>query len=282
MKEKVISLKQFGLRLSNASPMALIAGPCVIEDAGQAREIAAELKRIARRMNLPFIFKASYDKANRSSVASFRGPGLVAGLKILAQIREKYDVPVLTDIHCCSEAIPAAQVADILQIPAFLCRQTNLLVAAAKTGLPVNVKKGQFLEPGDMNNIVDKLESAHNRQILLTERGVSFGYHNLIVDMRSIAIMKETGYPVVFDATHSVQLPGGCGNVSGGQKEFVAPLARAATAVGIAALFLEVHPDPLKALSDGANSLALKDLPEFLSMIRKIDTLIKTGNVRRQ
>jgi 2-dehydro-3-deoxyphosphooctonate aldolase (KDO 8-P synthase) len=275
MKNKSCSVTVKDIAFDDASPLVLIAGPCVLEGKEMALETAAELKRIAAGLHMPFIFKASYDKANRSSGKSFRGPGIREGLRLLSQVKAKCGVPVLTDIHAADDAAAAAEVADILQIPAFLCRQTDLLVAAAKTGVVVNVKKGQFLAPEDMGNICDKIASAGNRKILLTERGTSFGYHNLVVDMRSLAIMKETGYPVVFDATHSVQLPGGLGKASGGQREFVAPLAKAAAAVGIAALFIEVHPDPAKALSDGPNSLPLKEVAAFLKDIVKIDHAVK-------
>jgi 2-dehydro-3-deoxyphosphooctonate aldolase (KDO 8-P synthase) len=261
--------------LANTAPLALIAGPCILEGKGMALEIAAELKLVAGRLQVPFIFKASYDKANRSSIRSYRGPGLRDGLQILEQVKAQCGVPVLTDIHDAADAPRAAAVADILQIPAFLCRQTDLLLAAAATGLPVNVKKGQFLAPEDMRNICGKIASAGNARVLLTERGTSFGYHNLVVDMRSLAIMKKTGYPVVFDATHSVQLPGGLGNSSGGQREFVRPLAKAAVAVGIAGVFIEVHPVPAKALSDGPNSIPLKDVAAFLKDIIKIDHAVK-------
>ncbi len=235
--------------------MILIAGPCVIEGPDIALETAAFLSDLAGRLNLGYVFKASYDKANRSSGGSFRGPGADKGLEILADIREKLGVPVLTDVHECAQVERAAEVVDILQIPAFLCRQTDLLLAAASTGKPVNVKKGQFMAPRNMLGAVEKIRDAGNEKVMVTERGTSFGYNNLVVDMRSLAILREMDVPVVFDATHSVQLPGCRGNASGGQREYVLPLACAAAAAGIDALFLEVHPRPDKALSDGPNSL---------------------------
>jgi 2-dehydro-3-deoxyphosphooctonate aldolase (KDO 8-P synthase) len=246
-------------------PLALIAGPCVIESEEHAHFLAREIGRIAG----PFVFKASFDKANRSSLSSYRGPGLKEGLRILAGVkREGY--PIVTDIHEPAQAGPAAEVADILQIPAFLCRQTDLLVEAGRTGRIVNIKKGQFLAAGDMRYAVDKVASTGNAKILLTERGTTFGYHNLVVDMRGLAIMRELGYPVVFDATHSVQLPGGAGSASGGDARFIDPLARAAVAAGVDALFVEVHDAPERALSDGPNSLRLDRLGALLATLRRI------------
>lgn len=227
------------------------------------------------RLKIPFIFKSSYDKANRSSIDSFRGPGLRLGLKILARVKKELGVPVLTDVHSVEEAIQAAEVVDVIQIPAFLCRQTDLLLAAGRTGIVVNVKKGQFLSPWDMKNAVKKIESTGNKKILLTERGTTFGYNNLVVDMRGLEIMKTFGYPVIYDATHSVQLPGGKGTSSGGQSEYIWPLARAAVAIGVAGLFMEVHPRPEKALSDGPNSARLSDLPNQLKSIQQIDRAVK-------
>ncbi|HWR55720.1 MAG TPA: 3-deoxy-8-phosphooctulonate synthase, partial [Negativicutes bacterium] len=241
------------IKCGGDNPLVLMAGPCVIEDAARALRIGERTKEIAQSLGIPYIFKASFDKANRSSAQSFRGPGLTEGLKILAQIRKTLGVPVISDIHSIEQIEPAAEVLDILQIPAFLCRQTDLLAAAARTGKAVNVKKGQFLAPWDMKNVADKFTEAGNENILFTERGVSFGYNNLVVDMRSLAIMRQIGFPVVFDATHSVQLPGGAGSVSGGQREFVPYLTRAAVAVGIDALFMEVHDEPERALCDGPN-----------------------------
>lgn len=247
------------------APLALIAGPCVIESEEHAHFLAREIGRIAG----PFVFKASFDKANRSSLSSYRGPGLKEGLRILAGVkREGY--PVLTDIHEPAQAGPAAEVADILQIPAFLCRQTDLLVEAGRTGRTVNIKKGQFVAAEDMRYAADKVASTGNTKILLTERGTSFGYHNLVVDMRGLAIMRDLGYPVVFDATHSVQLPGGAGNASGGDARFIEPLARAAVAAGVDGLFVEVHEAPERALSDGPNSLRLDKLGALLATLRRI------------
>jgi 2-dehydro-3-deoxyphosphooctonate aldolase (KDO 8-P synthase) len=255
---------------SNRTPLALIAGPCVIESEKHVMRMAQAIGEIAG----PFVFKASFDKANRSSVSSYRGPGLEEGMRILAGVR-KLGIPVLTDIHEASQAAPVAEVADILQIPAFLCRQTDLLVAAGKTGRVVNIKKGQFVSPVDIGNAAQKVASTGNRNIILTERGSSFGYNNLIVDMRGLPIMAAAGYPVVFDATHSVQLPGAAGHSSGGQPEFIEPLARAATATGLAGLFIEVHDHPESALSDGANALHLDLLARFLARLRSIDNLVK-------
>jgi 2-dehydro-3-deoxyphosphooctonate aldolase (KDO 8-P synthase) len=248
----------------------LIAGPCVIESERLVMETAARIAEIAQALGMPYIFKSSYDKANRSSIDSFRGPGLREGLAVLRKVREQVGVPVLTDVHSVEEARAAADVADVLQIPAFLCRQTDLLVAAARTGRAVNVKKGQFLSPWEMGNVVKKLEDSGNRNILLTERGSSFGYNNLVVDMRSLPIMRRLGYPVVFDATHSVQLPGGAGTHSGGQREFVAPLACAAAGAGCDGFFMEVHPDPDSALSDGPNMVPLSELKALLERILRI------------
>ena len=258
------------VRIGGGRPLALIGGPCAIEDEQHALMTAERLAKIAADKRVPFIYKSSYDKANRSSVNSYRGPGLVEGLRILRKVRDTIGVPVLSDIHQVSEVDVAAEVLDVLQIPAFLCRQTDLLLAAAATGKPVNVKKGQFVAPRDMKNVVDKLLSKGNESILLTERGTSFGYHNLVVDMRGLADMRELGYPVVFDATHSVQLPGGAGDRSGGERKYVPALARAAVAVGIDALFMEMHEDPDRTLrdgrplSDGPNMLRIDDLPGLL------------------
>ncbi len=259
-----------GLTVGGDAPLLLIAGPCVIEDETTALSIAGHLRELTRRLGVPFIFKASYDKANRSSLASFRGPGLADGLPVLARIKERLHVPVLSDVHGIEEIGPAAEVLDVLQIPAFLCRQTDFLLAAAKTGKPINVKKGQFLAPWDMENVLAKLTAAGNRNILITERGASFGYNNLVSDMRAIPIMQEMGYPVIFDATHSVQLPGGAGTHSGGQREFAPILAKAATAAGADGIFLEVHPDPDRALCDGANSLHLETLADLLPRLLAI------------
>jgi len=263
-----------GLKVGEGCPHLVIAGPCVIEDAGLVMETAKELKRITGELNLPFIFKSSYDKANRSSGQSFRGPGIKEGLKILDRVREQVGVPILSDVHSVEEAMEAGKVLDVLQIPAFLCRQTDLLVAAARTGKVVNVKKGQFLAPWDMANVVQKIEEAGNKRILLTERGASFGYNNLVTDFRALPIMRRLGYPVIFDATHSVQLPGGAGTKSSGQREFVAPLARGAVAVGCEGLFMEVHPNPDKALSDGPNMVPLAEVRGLLEQIVRVAAAI--------
>ena len=263
------------LSIGGQNPLALIAGPCVIESEKIAMEIAEKLKRITTDLHVPFIFKASYDKANRTSIKSFRGPGLNDGLKILQKIKTELDLPVLSDVHKEEEIDPAAEVLDILQIPAFLCRQTDLLVKAAQTGKPINVKKGQFLAPWDMKNVVVKLEESGNNNILLTERGATFGYNNLVVDMRSLVLMREHGYPVIFDATHSLQQPGGQGTTSGGQSEMVPDLARGAVAVGCDALFMEIHTDPSKALSDGPNMLQIDLLPELLEQLVILDQVVK-------
>ncbi|MBI4401468.1 MAG: 3-deoxy-8-phosphooctulonate synthase [Nitrospirae bacterium] len=248
----------------------LIAGPCVIESEGIVLETAQRIAEMTRALGIPYVFKSSYDKANRSSISSFRGPGLRQGLAVLRKVKEQVGVPVLTDVHSVEEAAQAAEAADILQVPAFLCRQTDLLVAAAKTGRVVNVKKGQFLSPWEMGNVVKKLEASGNTRIILTERGSSFGYNNLVVDMRALPIMRGFGYPVVFDATHSVQLPGGAGTRSSGQREFVAPLASAAAAAGCDGFFMEVHPDPDTALSDGPNMVPLHQLKSLLERLVRI------------
>lgn len=249
------------------APLLLLAGPCVLESGELAWEIARKMKAICSRLGISYVFKASFDKANRTSLTSFRGPGAEKGLRILGRLREEIGVPVVSDIHEPAQAEMAAEYLDVLQIPAFLCRQTDLLVAAAKTGKVVNVKKGQFVSPWDMENAVNKLRGAGTEKILLTERGASFGYNNLVVDMRSLSVMRSFGYPVVYDATHSVQLPGGAGGSSGGQREFIAPLSRAAMAVGIDGLFIEVHPDPAKALCDGPNSLPLDEVEPLLKQL---------------
>ena len=251
-------------------PHFLIAGPCVLESEQLALDTAQSIAEITSALKLPFIFKSSYDKANRSSIHSFRGPGLKDGLKILEKVKAQTGVPILTDVHSVEEATEAGQVVDVLQSPAFLCRQTDLLMAAAKTGKVVNVKKGQFLSPIEMKNVVTKLEESGTQQIFLTERGASFGYNNLVVDMRSLPIMRSLGYPVVFDATHSVQLPGGGGTQSSGQREFIAPLARAAAATGCDGFFMEVHPDPASALSDGPNMVPLAQLKTLLQQLLAI------------
>jgi 2-dehydro-3-deoxyphosphooctonate aldolase (KDO 8-P synthase) len=255
--------------------LAVIAGPCVIESAAHAVETACALAELAGRLAVPMIFKASYDKANRTSVSSFRGPGLAQGLEILAAVKAASGLPVLTDIHEPSHAAPAAAVVDVLQIPAFMCRQTDLLLAAAATGKPVNVKKGQFLAPRDMRHVVAKLAAGHARGILLTERGTSFGYNNLVVDMRALPMMRELGHPVVYDATHSLQLPGAGDGVTSGLAEFVEPLARAGVSVGVDAVFVEVHEDPPRALSDAANALRLDRLEPLLRDLVELDRIVK-------
>ncbi len=257
------------------APFVLIAGPCVIENRRMALRLAASIQEMTARLRIPFIFKASYDKANRTSLHAFRGPGIVEGLRILQEVKEKIGVPVLSDVHSVEEVGRAAQVLDVIQIPAFLCRQTDLLLEAAKTQKAVNIKKGQFLAPWDMFPVVKKIESAGNRKILLTERGTSFGYNNLVSDFRSLSILRQTGYPVIFDATHSVQQPGGLGTASGGQSEYIPLLSRCAIAAGCDAVFMEVHPNPRKALSDGPNMLALNCLERLLKDLMAIDRIVK-------
>ena len=256
-------------------PLFLIAGPCVIESPALTEEIAGRLKEITARLQIPFIFKASYDKANRSSGASYRGPGIDAGLKVLENVRRAVGVPVLTDVHEDTPLAEVAAVVDVLQTPAFLCRQTNFILNAASQGKPVNIKKGQFLSPWEMRNVVDKARSTGNHAILVCERGVSFGYNNLVSDMRSLSIMRDTGCPVVFAATHSVQLPGGQGSASGGQREFIPVLARAAVAAGVAGLFMETHPQPDQALSDGPNAWPLGRMEPLLATLRELDRAVK-------
>ncbi|TVL99027.1 MAG: 3-deoxy-8-phosphooctulonate synthase [Candidatus Brocadia sp. WS118] len=255
-------------------PLVFIAGPCVIEGDESCLKLAEKLKNIFQARKIPFIFKASYDKANRTSVHSYRGPGMKEGLKILADVKRHLDVPVLSDVHESEDVPFAAETLDIIQIPAFLCRQTDLILAAAKSGKTVNVKKGQFLAPWDMKPVVEKIRNAGNEQILLTERGTSFGYNNLVSDMRSLVIMRELGYPVIYDATHSVQLPGGQGSVSGGERKMIVPLARAAVATGCDGLFLEVHETPEKALSDAATMLPVKDLPDLIDQVLEIHRIV--------
>lgn len=266
-----------GISISNTEPLVLISGPCVIENKSHTLKIAKKLKEITKRLKIPLIFKASYDKANRSSIYSYRGPGLDKGLDILQSVKEKLNIPVLSDVHNTNEVEPASGVLDIIQIPALLCRQTDLIVEVAKTKKPINVKKGQFMSPWEMKNIIEKIKKQGNEKILLTERGTTFGYNNLVVDMRSIYEMKKFSYPVIFDATHSVQLPGALGKISGGNKEHILPLAKAATAIGIAALYIEVHDNPKKALCDGIIATDLKDLPNILKKIKAIDNLVKSN-----
>lgn len=263
------------IEIGAGRPLAVIAGPCVIESRESALKHASLLKEAADRVGVPYIFKSSYDKANRSSVDSYRGPGLGKGLEILAEVKKETGVPILTDVHEREQVASVREVADVLQIPAFLCRQTDFIVAVAQSGKVVNVKKGQFLAPWDIGNIVDKILSANNDQILLTERGASFGYNNLVSDMRSLVVMRELGYPVVFDATHSLQLPGGLGKSSGGERKYIGPLARAGVAVGVDALFMEVHENPDQALSDGPNSLPLTEFEGVLRIVKEIDGILK-------
>ena len=263
------------VKIGGNRPLALIAGPCVIESESATLRHAERLMTICNGLSMPLIFKASYDKANRTSIDAYRGPGMKEGLRILAKVKESLGLAVLSDIHSIEQVAPAAEVLDVLQIPAFLCRQTDLLIAAAKSGRVINVKKGQFLAPWDMKNVASKIAASGNDNIILTERGSSFGYNNLIVDMRTFPVMRSLGYPVVFDATHSVQLPGGQGTSSGGQREFVEYLSRAAVAAGIDGIFMEVHEDPAKALCDGPNSIPLCDLPSLLSTLMAIDAVVK-------
>lgn len=264
-----------GVTVGEDNPLVLIAGPCVIESEEFAISLARRLNEISLALETPLIFKASYDKANRTSISSFRGPGIVEGLKILKSIKEEVGLPILSDVHRISEMPRAAEVLDVIQIPAFLCRQTDLLVEAGKTGKPINVKKGQFLAPWDMAHVAEKITSTGNEQILITERGTSFGYNNLVSDIRSLPIIRELGFPVIYDATHSVQFPGGAGKASGGKREFVPYLARAAVGAGVDGVFLEVHPNPEQALSDGANSLELDALPSLLRQLLAIDRIVK-------
>jgi 2-dehydro-3-deoxyphosphooctonate aldolase (KDO 8-P synthase) len=263
------------LSLGGPNPLFLIAGPCVIESESHARKMAEHVAKIAQDAGVPYIFKASYDKANRSSINAFRGPGLDEGLRILAKIKADLHLPILTDIHESSQAAPAAEVADILQIPAFLARQTDLLLAAAKTGHIINIKKAQFLSPWDMGNVAEKVAFSGNRNIILTERGASFGYNNLVVDMRTFPILQKFGYPVVYDVTHSIQIPGGLGHASGGHPEFIETLARAGVAAGVDGLFLETHDNPTAALSDGPNALPLALLPELLARVKELSILVR-------
>lgn len=276
-------MKLCGFQVGLDQPIFLIAGPCVIESRQLALDTAGMLKEICAELGVPFIYKSSYDKANRSSGKSFRGPGVDEGLKILAEVKQQIGVPVLTDVHEAGEIDAAAAVVDVLQTPAFLCRQTDFISAVASAGKPVNIKKGQFLAPGDMKNVVAKAREASGKDnILVCERGASFGYNNLVSDMRSLAIMRETGCPVVFDATHSVQLPGGQGTVSGGQREFVPVLARAAVASGVSGLFMETHPNPDKALSDGPNAWPLAKMRQLLMTLKELDRVVKKSGFVEQ
>lgn len=272
-------MKLCGFEAGLDQPLFLIAGPCVIESEEMALETSARLKEITGRVGIPFIYKSSFDKANRTSGRSFRGPGMEEGLRILSEVQRQVGVPVLTDVHEDTDIGAVASVVDVLQTPAFLCRQTNFITRVAQAGRPVNIKKGQFLSPWDMQNVVEKARGAGNEQIMVCERGASFGYGNLVSDMRSLAIMRDTGCPVVFDATHSVQLPGGRGTSSGGQREFIPVLARAAVATGISGLFMETHPEPEKALSDGPNAWPLALMEELLETLKSLDQAAKAGRL---
>jgi 2-dehydro-3-deoxyphosphooctonate aldolase (KDO 8-P synthase) len=267
-------MKLCGFEVGHDRPFFLIAGPCVVESEGLVLDIAGRMQEITGALGIPYIFKASYDKANRSSKASFRGPGIEAGLRILAEVKRQFGLPVLTDVHEDTPMAEVAAVVDVLQTPAFLCRQTNFILSASSQGIPVNIKKGQFLSPWEMKNVIDKARSTGNEQVLACERGFSFGYNNLVSDMRSLAVMREYA-PVVFDATHSVQLPGGQGSASGGQREFVPVLARAAVAAGVSGVFMETHPDPAQALSDGPNAWPLDRMRALLEILLQIDMAVK-------
>ncbi len=275
MSEKIRKFSVGKVEMGRGAPLFFIAGPCVIESEAHAMKMAERLAAKASELRVLLIFKASYDKANRSSASSFRGPGIKEGLRILSAIKKKFGLAILTDIHESSQAAPAAEVCDVIQIPAFLCRQTDLLIAAGKTGRAVNIKKGQFVSPWEMRNAVEKIASTGNEKIIVTERGASFGYQNLVVDMRSFPILRGLGYPVVFDATHSVQLPGAEGKASGGRPEFIEPLARAAVAAGVDGVFMEVHDNPAKALSDGANALALEKFAPLAQRLMKIAAMVR-------
>jgi 2-dehydro-3-deoxyphosphooctonate aldolase (KDO 8-P synthase) len=276
----VTPLQLGDISIGGGSPFVLIAGPCVIESAAHATELAGRLAEIARRAGVPLIFKASYDKANRTSIRSFRGPGLAEGLRVLAAVKSRYRLPILTDIHEPSQAAPAAEVADVLQIPAFLCRQTDLIVAAARTGRIVNIKKGQFLAPDDVTHAIAKAIDAGNHKVIITERGTSFGYHNLVVDMRAFPMMRAQGVPVVFDVTHSLQLPSGGDGVTTGLAEYIEPLASAGVAAGVDGVFLEVHDEPSRARSDAQNALRLDLLPPLLERLTAIDAIAKRAEAR--
>jgi len=271
-------MKLCGFDAGNRERFFLIAGTCVVESESMALDTAGTLKEICAGLGIPFIYKSSFDKANRSSAGSFRGPGMEEGLRILAEVKRQLDLPILTDVHEDTPMDEVAEVADVLQTPAFLCRQTNFILRAASAGRPVNIKKGQFLSPWEMQNVVDKAKSTGNEDIMICERGFSFGYNNLVSDMRGLAVMRGTGCPVVFDATHSVQLPGGRGSSSGGQREFIPVLARAATAAGVAGLFMETHPDPAKALSDGPNAWPLGQMKALLETLVAIDETVKKND----
>jgi len=268
-------MKLCGFEVGPDRPFFLIAGPCVVESEGLVLEVAGRMQEITTALGIPYIFKASYDKANRSSKSSFRGPGIDEGLRVLSEVKRQLRLPVLTDVHEDTPMAEVAAVVDVLQTPAFLCRQTNFILSASSQGKAVNIKKGQFLSPWEMRNVVEKARSTGNQQVMVCERGFSFGYNNLVADMRSLAVMRETGAPVVFDATHSVQLPGGQGNASGGQREFVPVLSRAAVAAGVAGVFMETHPDPAKALSDGPNAWPLDRMRSLLEVLQELDQAVK-------
>jgi 2-dehydro-3-deoxyphosphooctonate aldolase (KDO 8-P synthase) len=268
-------VKLCGFEVGPDRPLFLIAGPCVVESEQLVLDVAGRMKEITAALGIPYIFKASYDKANRSSKSSYRGPGIEQGLRILGEVKRQLGLPVLTDVHEDTPMAEVAAVVDVLQTPAFLCRQTNFILSVASQGRPVNIKKGQFLSPWEMRNVIDKARSTGNQQVMACERGFSFGYNNLVSDMRSLAIMRETGAPVVFDATHSVQLPGGQGTASGGQREFVPVLSRAAVAAGIAGIFMETHPDPARALSDGPNAWPLDRMRPLLEVLKELDEAVK-------
>jgi len=263
------------IRIGKGNPLALIAGPCVIESEEIILTTAKKLKEICDRLGISLIFKSSYDKANRTSGSSFRGPGIDQGLKILSDVRKKFSIPVMSDVHSVDEVRPASEVLDALQIPAFLCRQTDLILSSSRTGKPVNIKKGQFLAPWDVKNIIEKFTSTGNQNLLITERGTSFGYHNLIVDFRGFPVIRSFGYPLLFDATHSLQLPGGQGSSSGGQREFASPLARAAVATGVDGLFIEVHPDPAQALSDASTMIPLQEIEGLLQQAKALHDMMR-------
>jgi 2-dehydro-3-deoxyphosphooctonate aldolase (KDO 8-P synthase) len=278
MRQLMNEIRVGAITIGRKRPLALIAGPCVIESRDSVLRHAERIRDVAARVGVPLVFKCSFDKANRTSIESFRGVGMEEGLKILAEVRREIGVPVLTDVHDAAQAVPVAEVVDVLQTPAFLCRQTDFILAVAATGKPMNIKKGQFLSPWEMQPVVEKARSAGNHQVMVCERGFAFGYKNLVSDFRALVILRETGAPVVFDATHSVQLPGGQGTSSGGQREFVPYLARAAAAVGVDAIFMEVHEDPDRALSDGPNNWPLGRLEPLLRELRAIDDLVKAGS----
>jgi 2-dehydro-3-deoxyphosphooctonate aldolase (KDO 8-P synthase) len=279
MEKDMREVKVGGVRIGGGQPLVVIAGPCVIESEEMTFRTAESLKEMSVELDMPLIFKSSFDKANRSSLSSFRGPGIKKGLKVLGDVKKRFSLPVTSDVHAVDQVEPAAEVLDLLQIPAFLCRQTDFVLAASKTGKPVNVKKGQFLSPWEVKNITEKFVSTGNRNLLITERGSSFGYHNLVVDYRGFSVIRSLGTPLIFDVTHSLQLPGGEGSHSGGQREFAAPLMRAAVGTGVDGLFIEVHPEPDRALCDGPNMIALSEIKELLKQAKSIHELVRTWGV---